>query len=80
MNLSATELLLDKLCTELGFCLPPVERARLIASPPASVQAFTDAIFLAEGLDPPPADRQLWRQVRDRVVEYFIASESDGVV
>lgn len=80
MKRSATEQLLDRLCTELGFCLPPAEQARLAASPPASVRAFTDAIFIAEGLDPQLADKHLWRQVRDRVQEYFKASGFDSAV
>ena len=75
---STTELLLDRLCTELGFCLPPAEYARLAASPPTSVRAFTDAVFLAEGLDPQLADKHLWRQVRDRVIVYFNNAESGG--
>ncbi len=44
--------LLDELCVELGFCLPPDERARLQNKPPESIDAFTDAIFRAEALDP----------------------------
>lgn len=80
MKRSATELLLDKLCTELGFCLPPEQYARLAASPPASVRAFTDAVFLAEGLDPQLADKPLWRQVRDRVIEHFNNVEPGSAV
>ncbi len=71
MNRSPTELLLDRLCAELGFCLPPEQYARFVTSPPTSVRAFTDAVFLAEGLDPQLADKHLWRQVRDRVTEHF---------
>ena len=80
MKRSPTELLLDRLCTDLGFCLPPAEHARLVESPPTSVRAFTDAVFLAEGLDPQLADKRLWRQVRDRVAEYFNAPKSDTAV
>ena len=71
MKRSSTELLLDRLCRELGFCLAAIQYARLVASPPASVREFTDAVFLAEGLDPQLADTQLWRQVLDRVTEHF---------
>ncbi len=62
--------LLDELCVELGFCLPPDEQARLQNKPPKDIDAFTDAVFRAEGLDP-LADRQLRRQVRARVAECF---------
>jgi len=65
------EALLDKLCTELGFCLAPQEREKLTAHPPESARAFADAVFSAEGLNPELADRHLWRQVRDRAAEYL---------
>jgi len=65
--------LLEHLCTELGFCLLSGERERLSSSPPDSVQAFTDAVFLAEGLDPTTVDKRLWRQVHDRVTQYASA-------
>jgi hypothetical protein len=63
--------LLNDLCVDLGFCLPQEERQRLATSPPATVKSFTDAVFIAEGLDPLSADRHLWRQVRDRVAGAF---------
>ena len=62
--------LLDELCVELGFCLPPDERARLQNKPPEDIDAFTDDVFRAEGLEP-MADRQLRRQVRAKVAECF---------
>ena len=69
------EHFLDDLCTDLGFCLPSESRAQLIGSPPRTVEAFTDAMFVAEGLNPEVADKYLWRQVRDRVAEYFKGME-----
>ena len=71
MKRSPTELLLDCLCGELGFCLAATQYDRLVASPPASVREFTEAAFLAEGLDPQLVDTQLWRQALDRVTEHF---------
>lgn len=62
--------LLHELCVELGFCLPPDEQARLQDEPPEDFDAFTDAVFRAEGLDP-LADRQLRSQVRARVAGCF---------
>lgn len=67
--------LLDKLCVRLGFCLPPVERQRLAEDQPSEVLAFTDAVFVAEEMDPVTADRHLYRQVRDLVREAFVAAE-----
>jgi hypothetical protein len=58
--------LLDELCTDLGFCLPPPEQERLRQSPPSSVGAFADAVFAAEGMHP-RLDKQLFRQVCERI-------------
>ena len=63
--------LLDRLCVELGFCLPPNDREILAETAPTEVTAFVDAVFRAEGLDPSTADRHLWRQVRGVVNEAF---------
>jgi hypothetical protein len=56
--------LLDKLCVDAGFCLPPEEQAKLRVDPPVAPIAFTDAVFLAEGLKPELAERHLYRGVR----------------
>lgn len=66
-----TTRLLDTLCVRLGFCQPPVETQRLRELPPSDARAFTDAVFIAEGMDPELADRHLHRQVRDLVREAF---------
>jgi hypothetical protein len=44
--------LLDELCVALGFCLPAAERDTLMNAPARDVDAFTDAVFAAEGMDP----------------------------
>ena len=49
-----------------GFCLPEREQARLVQSPPADPDEFSDAVFAAEGLDP-RLFPQLRGQVRARV-------------
>jgi hypothetical protein len=64
------EWLLTELCVDLGFCLAPTEHAQLRDSPPTDVDEFTDAVFVAEGLDP-QGDKLLRRQVRERVARYF---------
>ena len=76
MSLSSKEVerLLSKLCVELGFCLPPEEIERLGSTPPQSVNAFVEAVFRAEQLDPAVADTQLVRRVRDRVTQAFNTS------
>ena len=70
--------LLDDLCIKLGFCLPPADRSKLQQDPPHDVRAFTDAVFVAEGLDVELADRYLYRQVRDMVAAAFERSGYDG--
>ncbi|MEX0734236.1 MAG: hypothetical protein WD944_01365 [Steroidobacteraceae bacterium] len=68
--------LLDRLCVDLGFCLPPQEQHRLSQNPPSDIIAFTEAVFIAEGLNPEYADRHLHRQVRDYVAEAFRCIDS----
>ncbi len=67
MTETETQQLLDKLCVELGFCLPPLEQQRLVDNPPSEVLAYTDAVFRAEGLAPETAARHLYRQVPNMV-------------
>jgi len=78
MSLAQVEALLYELCAVLGFCLPPDEQARLRESPPSDVDAFTEAVIRAEGLDP-EADipLHLGRDVRARVAEHFRKAEDE---
>ena len=46
------ESLLYDLCVAYGFCLPTAEHEKLIEEPPGTVDAFTDAVYRAEGLGP----------------------------
>ena len=65
--------LLDELCVRLGFCLPPQEQERLRQTrPPLDVDEFTDAVFVAERMDPRlyKASR---RRVRDCVEQHLAA-------
>jgi hypothetical protein len=63
--------LLDELCVDLGFCLPPEEQQRLLQEASSmSVDAFIDAVFIAEGMDP-YLYKQLRRGVRDRVQRWL---------
>lgn len=67
-NTSEIALLVDELCIELGFCLPPTERARLQVRP-MDVDSFVEAVLLAEGPDPELVDRGSRRQIRERVLK-----------
>jgi hypothetical protein len=61
------EALLDHLCVKFGFCLPPDAKEALRTDPPKGVQAFTDAVITAEGMDPIFLDTSLRRRMRDMV-------------
>ena len=63
--------LLDRLCVDLGFCLPPDDYMRLAENPPGDVRSFVDAVFTSEGMNPEMADRHLYRQVTNVVREAF---------
>jgi hypothetical protein len=78
LNQSQVERLLDELCVRLGFCLPPNDQRRLQASPPTEVEAFTDAVFVAEGMDP-RGHPNLRKQVVACVAAHF-ARAADEVV
>lgn len=68
---SEAEILLDNLCQWLGFCLPSAERAALRDHPPDTPRSFTDAVFLAEGLDPITADSDTYKQAKAMVTKAF---------
>jgi hypothetical protein len=63
--------LLKGLCIDLGFCFPANVAEKLESNPPRTVDAFTRAVFKAEGLDPALADRRLYDQVRRAVALAF---------
>jgi hypothetical protein len=65
--------LLDELCVRDGFCLPPSAQEQLRQTrPPFDVDEFTDAVFLAEGMDP-RLYKPLRRTVRERVEKHLVA-------
>ena len=68
--------LLEKLCVDLGFCLPPDIQRKLQETPPADIDSFTDAVVEAEGFDPEYMDRRLRSQVRQLVAESFARCDS----
>ncbi len=70
--------LLDDLCVQLGFCLPPDDYMRLQKDPPSEPEGFTDAVFVAEGMDPSLADRQLFRRVRAMIRSAYLNAEQNG--
>ena len=80
MSSRQIELLLEELCIDLGFCLPPDVQAQLIHEPPADVDEFTDAVIRAEGLDPYTGiPTHLRRDIRQRVTRCFKVREDEHV-
>lgn len=65
------QLLLNDLCSKLGYCLSPAEQEKIVADPPPTVDAFADAVIRAEGLDSILIDTQQRRQIRDLVAAAF---------
>jgi len=77
LSTDEARVLLSILCRRLGFCLPPDAEEQLTEDPPAGVDQFTAAVFLAEGLDPSTADRRIYRQVKAIVADAFRGSATD---
>ena len=71
--------LLMELCVELGFCLPGEAQVRLENEPPLEVDAFVEAVYLAEGMAV-PGDLRLWRRVKKKVAKHFRDAENDAGV
>ena len=63
--------LLNDLCVRLGYCLPLEDQQGIIDDPPATVDAFTDAVVVAEGLDPVLMASEQRQQVRRVVAAAF---------
>ena len=55
------EFLFAELCVEYGVCLSAAARAALLARAPSDAETFTLGVFRAEGLEPIPSHRQLYR-------------------
>ena len=71
----ALDFLLRDLCVDLGFCLPPVDVARICAQESWDADAFTVEVFRAEGMD--PDDFALYRKMRNRFIAMFGAKMID---
>jgi hypothetical protein len=75
----ALGFLLYDICVDLGFCLPPDDNARICAIESWDADAFTEAVFRAEGMD--PNENLKWkREIRNRFIDMFgsssVASET----
>ncbi|WP_298362431.1 hypothetical protein [uncultured Litoreibacter sp.] len=48
----AIKRFLHDACVQLGFCIPPADQDRLIASPHFSATQMVEAVIKAEGIEP----------------------------
>jgi hypothetical protein len=69
--------LIEELCVDLGFCLPPEAQARIQEKPETDIDLFTDAVIRAEGLDPQVDISLNLRRVRAVVVKHFRAAGNE---
>jgi len=71
------EELLGELCVGWGFCLHPIAHARIVNSPPRTIDRFTEVVFAAEGMDHRYHQQRngLYNKVRDVVARYFDAED-----
>ena len=70
-------ILLDKLCMEWGFCIPPSDRARVATSRRSDAAEFASEVLRAEGLDP-DYEVHWFRRIRQRFRDQFGESASAG--
>jgi hypothetical protein len=74
---SQTKSLLFELCVRLGFCLPPEDQRRIEGDPPVTVEAFADAVYAAEGMDP-QGHPGIRKQVCDCIAAHFAKAAGSG--
>jgi hypothetical protein len=70
------EYLLDDLCVELGFCLSPVMKARLVKFPPKTPEKFANAVVCADGLNPATIEQELYSDILLKVEKTFMKNET----
>jgi hypothetical protein len=63
--------LIQVLCVDFGFCLTVDEAKRLQTNPPRTVDAFTQAVFAADGQDPALAGAEFYARVESAVAASF---------
>jgi hypothetical protein len=65
------EALLDELCRVYGYCLRPEDEAALLADPPQDMDAFVDAVLVADGEDPSLFDKRMRSELSDVVRDWL---------
>ena len=67
------------LCVRLGFCSLTDHCTRILASSPLTIDEFTDAVIVGEGMDLVSVNDRLRKQVRSVVAEYYAAATNNGL-
>jgi hypothetical protein len=69
--------LLNWLCAEWGFCIPPGEAGRISQSASLSAEEFATAVLVAEGMNP-EYEREWFRNIKRRFAEEFGSNVSEA--
>lgn len=64
------QFLLEELCIELGFCLPPDDQERIVATEMWDADSFVAEVFRCEKMNPDEF-RQLRREVGRKFEDHF---------
>jgi hypothetical protein len=72
IGISDMPALLDELCVKLGLCLSPADRARISISSFRDLDAFANAVLLAEGIEPVSTTRRLRHDLHECIAPYVI--------
>ena len=64
-------ILLEWLCREWGFCIPPDDRFRIARSSRLEAGEFAIDVLRAEGFEQPEHESQWIRRIKARFVEHF---------
>ncbi|KRR23666.1 hypothetical protein CQ14_32105 [Bradyrhizobium lablabi] len=62
--------LLDELCVDWGFCIPPADARRIASTTPLTADQFAHAVLTAEGFVP-EYEKRWFKQIRQRFVDGF---------
>lgn len=68
------ENLLDNICVQLGFCLPPTEQEKIASQNSWQATEFAMAVISAEGLNP-EYEKKWVKEISSRFTSYFGSSE-----
>lgn len=69
VSTAGLEEVLQRVCSEFGYCLLGDTYDRLVDNPPATISKFIDAIITGEGLNPESITNNHRRRMRDMIFE-----------